>query len=292
MTGKSLDILVPTRNRPVRLTGMLSTIAAQELPPDLQINLYLLDNSETSIFADFDVARQLDVLEVRGIRTHYLRRPHKKGIYSIRRELYETGTGEFVFYVDDDVTLAPGTLVRLYEGIESLGFTLAASLLIDLDGFYDEEITFSHQVAATLTMLADSVEREHLAAVGSDWMEVFLPQGTNLMFARETFDKQGGWAMLESFFADNPQGWSEDIGLVLALKTAGEAFVDITHIAFHLTPRTRTFGALDIAPALRQLLVERFGATLPWGIPSARRGSGDERALTANLRRMAEEFMV
>lgn len=287
----SLDILVPTRDRPTRLAAMLGSLAAQQPPPAVSsISLYLLDNGETSAFTDFDTARQLDVLETRGIRTFYLRRPHLTGIYTIRRHLYEAGDGDLVIYIDDDVALPPGTLSSLWEGVVDYGFALAASLVIDVDGLHEGEIGFDHHVGATLRMLADQVEREALATVDGTWMEMVSPFGTNLMFRREVFDTTGGWGLLEHFFSDQPDSWGEDIGICVALKSAGDAFVDISRIVLHLSPHERSFTGRETPERLSKLLIERFGADDPSSLPSPRRGSGGGHALAAKLRGMAAEL--
>lgn len=275
----------------MRLAAMLGSLAAQQLPPDISsISLYLLDNGETSAFSDFDAARQLDVLETRGIRTFYLRRPHLAGIYTIRRHLYEAGDGDVVLYIDDDVALPAGALSRLWEGVIDHGFTLAAGLVIDVDGWHEGEIGLDHRIGLTLRSLADHVEREDLAAVDGTWMEMISPFGTNLMFRREVFEATGGWASSEHFFADHPDSWGEDIGVCVALKSAGDAFVDISHIVLHLSPRERSFSGWETPERLSKLLIARFGVDHPSGIPSPRRGSGDRAVLAARLRGMAAEL--
>lgn len=287
---RSLDILVPTRDRPTRLAAMLGSLAAQQPPDASSISLYLLDNGGTSAFSDFDAARQLDVLEARGIRTFYLRRPHLAGIYTIRRRLYEAGDGDVAVYIDDDVALPPGTLASLWEGVVHHGFALAASLVIDVDGLHDGEIGFDHHVGVTLRMLADQVEREDLATVDDTWMELVSPFGTNLMFRREVFDTTGGWGSIEHFFSDQPDSWGEDIGICVALKSAGDAFVDISRIVLHLCPQERLFTGWETPERLSKLLIERFGADHPSGLPSPRRGRGGGYALAARLRGMAAEL--
>lgn len=287
----SLDILIPTRDRPTCLAAMLGSLTAQQLPPNVSsINLYLLDNGGTSAFADFNAARQLDVLETRGIRTFYLRRPHLTGIYLVRRHLYEAGEGDVVVYIDDDVVLPPGTLSSLWKGAVDKGFALAASLVIDVDGLHEGEIGFDHQIGVTLRMLADQVEREGLATVGDTWMEMVSPFGTNLMFRRDVFDTTGGWGTLEHFFSAQRDSWGEDVGICVALKSAGDAFVDISRIVLHLSPRQRSFTGWETPEGLSKLLTGLFDADHPSGLPSRRRDSGGGHSLVARLRSMAAEL--
>lgn len=293
-TPATLDILVPTRDRPVRLAAMLSSLAAQRFPDDLgPACLYLLDNGVTSAFAEFDVARQLDVFEARGIRTVYLRRPHLDGIHAIRRHLYEASRGTVVLWLDDDVSLPAGTIESLWEGLSKYDFTLAASLVIDLDGLHEEEIGFGHEVRATLHRLAEQIEHENLATVDDAWMEMTSPFGTNLMFRRETFDSTGGWRLLDPYFGSEPDRWGEDVALCVALKSAGEAFVDISRVVLHLTPERRLFSGWKTSEALSELLNRNFGADHPSGLVSTRRPptAPDRRdAVAARLRAMAARF--
>lgn len=284
----SLDVLVPTRDRPTRLAAMLGSLAAQEAPPAaFPISLYLLDNGETSAFADFDVARQLDVLAARGVRTFYLRRPHLVGVYAVRRHLYETARGDMVVWIDDDVALPPGTLLSLWRGIVDHEFALAASLVLDVDGLHGEEIGYGHRIGETLNRLADQIEREDLATVGDAWMEMVSPFGTNLMFRREAFDAVGGWGALEPFFSHRPDAWGEDVGVCVALKSTGEAFVDISRVVLHLGPRQRSFTGWETPAGLAELLVAVFGADHPSGMASPLRRAGGGRAVACRLRRMA-----
>lgn len=267
---------------------MLGSLAAQRLPSGASTTtMYLLDNGVTSAFIDVDVARQLDVLEARGFRTIYLRRPWLVGIYAIRRYLYEAGSGDVVLCVDDDVSLPAGTVTALWEGTVVHGFALAASLVVDVDGMHKEEIGLDHRLGATLLGLADRVERDELAGVDGSWMEMVSPLGTNLMFPRDVFDATGGWKLLEAFFAERPESWGEDIGVCVALKAAGEAFVDISRIVHHLSPRMRSFTGWKTPEPLAALLTERFGADHPSGLASPRRAAGGGAAVAARLRSMA-----
>lgn len=284
----SLDILLPTRDRPTRLAATLGSLAAQEVPPAASsIRLYLLDNGTTSAFVDLDLARQLDVLEARGFETYYLRRPGLCGVYAVRRQLYESARGEVVCFVDDDVVLPAGALTSLWRGVVEHGFALAAGLVLDVDGLHDEEIGLPYRARETLDQMADQVEREHLAAVDDSWMEMISPFGTNLMFPRRVFDAVGGWACLEPFFAAHPGSWGEDVGLCVALKSAGEAFVDVSRIVLHLSPHRRSFPGWETPEELRKLLVDRFGADHPSALASPSRRPGGGRALADLLRAMA-----
>lgn len=246
MSPYALDILVPTRDRPARLAAMLGTLGAQERPSGIsEVRLYLLDNGLTTAFVEMDVARQLDVLETRGVRTFYLRRPHLAGMFAIRRCLYETSSADVVLYLDDDVSLPPGALYGLWEGVIHHGFGLAGNLVLDVDGLHGEEIGFDHQVRQTLTSLADRVELEGLATVGDSWLEMTSPFGTNLMFCREVFDKAGAWDALKPFFTEQPDAWGEDVGVCVALKSAADAFIDISRIVLHFSPRERSFSGWE-----------------------------------------------
>lgn len=287
---RSLDILVPTCDRPTRLAAMMGSLAAQDLPPGaVPIRVYVLDNGNTSAFADFDVARQLDVLQLRGFRTFYLRRPHLVGVCAVRRHLYEAGNGQLVCYLDDDVVLAPATLSTLWHGVADLGFTLAASLVLDIDGVHGEEIGLGHRVRDTLCRLADDIETEPLATFGDTWIELVTPFGTNLMFMRSVFDSLGSWSWMEPFFSAQPDAWGEDVGLCVALKSVGEACIDVGRIVSHLSPRRRLFAGWQTPEAFAKILIERFGADHPAGIVSSRRDPRDALRVASQLRaRVAE----
>jgi glycosyltransferase involved in cell wall biosynthesis len=289
----ALDILVPTRDRPLRLAAMLASLSAQEFPSGCdQAALYLLDNGQTSAFADFDVARQLDVLEWRGLRTFYLRRPHLRGIFSIRRQLYEIASGDIVCYLDDDVLLGPGTIRRLWHGLQDRRFALTASFVVDVDQRHEGEIGYHADLAATTAELAAQVGDGGIAMVDGPWMEMVSPFGTNLMFRRSDFDAVGAWEAMAPCFGDDPSIGGEDVGLCVSLKSRGEAFVDIADVVLHFTPARRTFASFDIPQALSAMLMERFGADHPAKIPSRLRETGDARPDVGQLTALARRHQA
>ena len=273
----SLDILIPTRDRPLRLAACLASLAAQDLSfIEGEKRLYLLDNGGTSVFTASEVARYLDALEMRGIATTYLRQPKRCGIFWIRRELYQRSSGDIVLHLDDDVLLAAGSVADVWEGVVDTGFNLAANFVIDVDGLSRETITHSStNLKQSIEYLVEQIRGGRIGFQGDHWIEMTEPFGTNIMFRRADFDGLGAWDRLLPLFGDSSMGWGEDSALCVALKTLGSAYVSVREAVLHFTPSERYFTSFENSEGFKEFLCENFGGWNPSQIrnkPSDREG--------------------
>lgn len=113
----SLEVLVPTFQRPVELATTLAGLAAQDHPFDVLIS----DQSDGP--ASFETAPAQAVLRVlaangHGVRT--IRHLPRRGLAEHRAALLAASTADVVLFCDDDVWLAPGTVARLHAAIQYL----------------------------------------------------------------------------------------------------------------------------------------------------------------------------
>ena len=264
-TKYSLDILIPTRDRPVELSAMLASLGAQDFHEVTGcINLYILDNGITTVTIHHNVARHLDALELRGVRTHYMRRPNARGIFWIRRELYLTSSGTVVCYLDDDILLGPHVIEMLWSGITDLSLNLASGFLLDVDGLHHETITYSgHELLKTTDWLIARLESGQVQVIDKIWMEMMEPTGGTLMFRRSDFDSLGAWERMCPHFEVEPKGWAEDTGLCVALKSLGSAFVAINEFVIHFSPLKRYFAGFEPSEAFKEFLKQNYGADYP-----------------------------
>jgi hypothetical protein len=219
----------------------------------------VLDNGATSAFRDFDVARQLDGLEWRGVKTHYLRRPQNVGLFALRRWLYEDSNSEAVCHLDDDVSLPPDFLVRLWSGLFEDGFALARGLVMAADRLHLER--WNKRGPRMLDEMYREVTSGRRQTHASGWIEVSDSDGTNLMYRRSDFDATGAYETAQPYFDRYPYESGEDVALCLALKARGPAYIDVSDMAFHFSPETRYFAPSYLGPAgeLRSLLKDKFG---------------------------------
>ncbi|GAA3572582.1 glycosyltransferase family A protein [Microlunatus spumicola] len=115
----TLDVLVPTVDRPDALAVTLGGLLAQ----DVRARLVVADQTfGASVADDPAVAAVLRLLRWRGwrVEVHHRRGP-LLGVAEQRQFLLDRATAEHALFLDDDVLLEPWALARLLEAAEVLG---------------------------------------------------------------------------------------------------------------------------------------------------------------------------
>ncbi|MFL6144240.1 MAG: glycosyltransferase [Labedaea sp.] len=131
-----LDVLVPTRNRPVELATTLAGLAAQDHP---DFGVVISDQSDGPPGYDTDAARaMIRVLRHTGHPVRTLRHLPRRGLAEQRAFLLGRSKAWYVLYLDDDVWLEPGTITRLHTAISKLGCGLVGSAVQGLSHLDDE----------------------------------------------------------------------------------------------------------------------------------------------------------
>ncbi len=137
----TVDVLVPTRNRPVELATTLSGLAAQDLAPTRVI---VSDQSDDVPSYDTAPARAMArELRRRGTAVEFLRHLPRRGMSEHRDFLLRSSDAEHVLFLDDDVWLEPGTLSRLRTAISELRCGFVGSAMQGLsyvDDFRPDEL--------------------------------------------------------------------------------------------------------------------------------------------------------
>lgn len=119
-----LDVLVPTRDRPVELATTLAGLAAQEHPFGVAVS----DQSTGGASYDTPPAQtMLRVLRAAGHPVRVGRHLPRRGLAEHRAALLSRSTARYVLFVDDDVWLEPGAVARLHEAIVELGCGLVGA---------------------------------------------------------------------------------------------------------------------------------------------------------------------
>ncbi len=120
-----LDVLVPTRDRPVELATTLAGLAAQ----DHRFDVVVSDQSDGPPSYDTAPAQSLlRVLRAAGHGVQVGRHLPRRGLAEHRAAMLARSTARYVLFCDDDVWLEPGAVPRLYVAIAELrcGFVGAA----------------------------------------------------------------------------------------------------------------------------------------------------------------------
>ena len=123
--ARTLDVLVPTCDRPAALAVTLAGVVGQRRRPR---QVVVSDQSAQPADADGTVQAVRRVLEAMGTPVRWHRHLPRRGVAEQRQFLLEQSDADYVCYLDDDLVLEPGVLDRLLRVIreERCGFVGAA----------------------------------------------------------------------------------------------------------------------------------------------------------------------
>jgi GT2 family glycosyltransferase len=121
-----VEVLVPTRNRPVELATTLAGLAAQ----DHRFDVVVSDQSDgPPSFATAPAQTMLRVLRAAGHRVRTVVHAPRHGVAEHRAALLARSTARYALFLDDDIWLEPGTVGRLHEAIAELGCGLVGAAM-------------------------------------------------------------------------------------------------------------------------------------------------------------------
>ncbi len=122
-----VDVLIPTKDRPLELAVTLAGLAAQSGPT---LRVVVSDQSEGAPSFDTPSARTLmRVLRYRGVDVELLRHLPRRGMAEHRAFLLAQATAPAALFLDDDVWLEPGVLARLRRALGDLRCGLVAAAM-------------------------------------------------------------------------------------------------------------------------------------------------------------------
>jgi GT2 family glycosyltransferase len=115
----SVEVLIPTADRPSELAVTLSGLAAQQ---DAPFDVVVSDQSLGEA-AGWDpvVQAMVRVLEAQGRRVRILRHLPRRGLAEQRALLLDRSRADGVLYLDDDVWLAPDAVATMRRALVDLG---------------------------------------------------------------------------------------------------------------------------------------------------------------------------
>ncbi len=178
---KKFSIIIPTHNRPVLLGELLESLVIQEFNPD-ELEILIIDNNSTN-----DVKKQLHEF----IKEHpqfsfikYIKEPREGMVYAWNRGIKEA-EGEFLVFLDDDVTLHQDYLKILFNDFQSP--------IQNITGGGHISPVFESQKPAWINKFIMPVFAEINLGQRSKFPKNKYPFGTNMLISKDVFDKVGGF---------------------------------------------------------------------------------------------------
>jgi glycosyltransferase involved in cell wall biosynthesis len=181
-----IDVLIPTRNRPVELATTLAGVAAQT---GVSLRVVVSDQSDgAASFETASSATLVRALRRRGTPVELLRHLPRRGITEQRAFLLSRATADAVCYLDDDVWLEPGVLDRLHRALNELrcGFVAAA-----MQGLTHLDEPRPHEWAA-FEVWEGPVHPETVAKDSPEWSRWMLHNAANGVHLAERLDLDTG----------------------------------------------------------------------------------------------------
>ena len=168
-----IDVLIPTRNRPVELATTLAGLAAQDEPFDVVVS----DQSDGAASFDTPAASAMvRVLRGLGRRVDLRRHLPRRGLAEHRAYLLDSSRAPFVLFLDDDVWLTTGVVARLRTALQTLCCGLVGAAVQGLSYLDDER---PHQTAC-YEEWPGRPRPEHVTPGSPGWGRASLHRAANL----------------------------------------------------------------------------------------------------------------
>ncbi len=132
----AIDVLIPTRNRPIELATTLAGLAAQQFA-DFGVLISDQSDGEPS-YATPAAQAMTSRLEFTAREVRLVRHLPRRGLAEHRQFLLDSSDAEYVLFLDDDVWLAPDVLSRLHAAITELRCGFVGNAMQGLS-FLDDE---------------------------------------------------------------------------------------------------------------------------------------------------------
>jgi glycosyltransferase involved in cell wall biosynthesis len=192
----AVDVLVPTKDRPVELATTLAGLAAQAGAGGPSFRVVVSDQSgpeDGTGAASFDTpsaAAMVRVLRYRGVPVELHRHLPRRGIAEQRAFLLSCAESDAVLFLDDDVWLEPGVLARLHTALRTLGCGLVAAAMQGLSHVDDDR---PHE-RAHYAQWSDGVRPERIEKGSPAWERWRLGNAANGVHLAESLglDARGG----------------------------------------------------------------------------------------------------
>ena len=183
--GVLVDVLVPTRSRPVELATTLAGLAAQT---GVTYRLVVSDQSDGDASWETPPAWTLiRWLRRRGVEVELHRHLPPRGMAEHRAFLLSCASAPAVLYLDDDVWLEPGVLERLHRALTELRCGMVGAAMQGLGHAEDRR---PHEVTS-FEVWRGGVEPETLVKDGPGWDRWRLHNAANALHLAEDLELDG-----------------------------------------------------------------------------------------------------
>jgi hypothetical protein len=171
--GAQIDVLIPTKDRPIELATTLAGIAAQS---GVRLRILIADQSDgPASYATPAATMLISALRRRGTPVELCRNLPRRGIAEQRAFLLSKATASAVLYLDDDVWLEPGVILRLHNALRDLGCGFVAAAMQGLSHLDDRR----PDECAPFEIWGGSVEPESIPKDGPQWARWTLGNAAN-----------------------------------------------------------------------------------------------------------------
>jgi GT2 family glycosyltransferase len=177
-----IDVLVPTKDRPIELATTLAGLAAQT---DVRFRVVVSDQSEgPASYATPATDTLVRALRRRGTAVELCRHLPRRGIAEQRSFLLSMATAPTVLFLDDDVWLEAGVLSRLHRALRALGCGFVAAAMQGLSHLEDRR----PEECAPFEVWHGRVEPETIDKDGPAWARWTLGNAANGVHLAESLE--------------------------------------------------------------------------------------------------------
>jgi len=181
-----VDVLIPTRSRPLALAATLATLIGQT---HRCFGVVVADQSDGA--ASFDTCEAhaiVRLLQARGHTVRLLRNLPRQGLAQQRQFLLDQAAAPAVLFLDDDVLLEPDLLERLLQALHHARCGFVGSAVIGLSHREDERPS-----QQAIEFWNSPVQPETVAPGTPAWQRHLLHNAANLWHVqREQLVGRGG----------------------------------------------------------------------------------------------------
>jgi GT2 family glycosyltransferase len=187
-----VDVLIPSYGRAAELAVTLSGLAAQEGVP-FRVIVSDQTEGEAASFMQPAVRAMVRVLEAQGHRVQLERHLPRRGLAEHRDYLLGLASAPFVLFLDNDVWLEPGSLVRMSRALEASGCGFIGSAVQGLSYLTDRR---PHERIGLALWPDDEVLPERIRPGSEGFSRWPLHNAANLAHAAaELRIPQGEWRL-------------------------------------------------------------------------------------------------
>jgi GT2 family glycosyltransferase len=184
----TIDVLLPTYNR---THSFLATLAGVALQEHTDMHVIVADQGNEAVGDDQTAITLGNVIEARGGRVTWHRRPQVHGIAEQRDFLLGQATARWVLYLDDDVIMEPWVAGTLLEVVDEQGCGFAGAFPAGLS--HRDDVRPEQQVLEFFAH--DRVVPETVTPGSAAWDRWNLHRAANLWHAARGDDVAGGRAV-------------------------------------------------------------------------------------------------